>query len=103
MKSRGFAWSTVLIGLAFATFGAMIYSIRLLQEDNEREQHEGSCHEEVTLLATMSGSPNTYRCPNIRHTMKVKPQMVSGTEIGALVICECWSDALERGDRSNVR
>lgn len=63
------------------------------QQKHDRLAWTAACSDESTLLASTSGSPNSFRCPNQRHRMRVQTATAAGEEIGALVFCEC-----ERGD-----
>jgi hypothetical protein len=57
-----------------------------------REMFEMSkpCRDESRLLATTTGSPSAFACPNRLHRMRVEvSRAVAGEEIGALVFCEC--------------
>ena len=55
-----------------------------------RELYEGPCHDESSLLATTSGSPNSVTCPNRLHRMHVQVAThPSNEEAAALVFCQC--------------
>lgn len=82
---------------------ATIITIALLagceQESNEgamsryrQKKWTEPCHDESTLVATTSGSPNSTECLNRNHRMHVEPVTRSGEEIGALVFCKCERD-----------
>ena len=56
----------------------------------EQEQWYGPCHDESSLLATTAGSPNSFKCPNKDHRMRVQVAThPSNEEAAALVFCEC--------------
>jgi hypothetical protein len=65
------------------------------ESNNSRQsQWIEPCHDSAVLLATTSGSPNAFECPNQLHRMRV--QVVtspSKEEAAALVFCECNHDA----------
>lgn len=69
--------------------------------DRQRERDWNEvCHDEATLVATTSGSPNSHECPNRMHKMRVTVATKAGEEIGAVVFCECERDAGAAGARS---
>lgn len=52
------------------------------------------CHDEATLLATTTGSPDHIECSNRLHRMRVQVATnPSKEEVAALVFCECDRDA----------
>ncbi len=54
---------------------------------------EGPCADVSSLLATTSGSPNEFKCPNRLHHMRVQvATSPSNEEAAALVFCECERD-----------
>jgi hypothetical protein len=54
----------------------------------------GECHDQSWLLATTFGSPDSAKCPNRKHKMKVQlASAPSHEEFGAVVFCECERDA----------
>lgn len=58
--------------------------------ERERLEREGPCFDESTLLATTTGSPSSYKCPNRKHRMHVQVAThPSNEEAAALVFCEC--------------
>lgn len=64
------------------------------QERQRREQDvlllEGPCRDESSLLATTSGSPSYFSCPNKLHEMQVQVAThPSSEEAAALVFCKC--------------
>lgn len=64
------------------------------QSCQEKKEWFEPCHDESELLATTTGSPNSMKCPNRFHRMKVQVATTpSHEEIGALVFCECERDA----------
>lgn len=54
----------------------------------ERDWNE-PCHDVSTLVATTTGSPDSFECPNKLHRMRVAASTKSGEEVGAVVFCEC--------------
>ena len=59
----------------------------------DREEWNGRCRDEATLVATTSGSPSSTRCPNRLHRMRVQvASSPSNEEFGAVVFCECTRD-----------
>jgi hypothetical protein len=62
--------------------------------DREWAQWNGPCSDESYLLATTSGSPNSHKCTNHLHRMRVQiASAPSHEEFGAVVFCECRLDA----------
>ncbi len=60
------------------------------KREQERREREGPCSDQATLLATTTGSPSYYTCPNRRHRMHVQVAThPSNEEAAALVFCEC--------------
>lgn len=60
------------------------------QERGRRELREGPCSDQSTLLATTSGSPSSFTCPNKLHEMQVQVAThPSSEEAAALVFCKC--------------
>lgn len=56
----------------------------------EVELREGPCSDQSTLLATTSGSPSYFTCPNRLHEMQVQVATTpSNAEAAALVFCKC--------------
>ena len=55
-----------------------------------KERREGPCKDESMLLATTSGSPSYFACPNRLHEMQVQVAThPSNEEAAALVFCKC--------------
>lgn len=60
------------------------------REVTEQKAWNGLCHDESVLLATTAGSPDSFRCSNKNHRMRVQVASVaSNEEAAALVFCEC--------------
>jgi hypothetical protein len=69
------------------------------QKRYEREQWEKPCSDEAVLLATTSGSPNSFRCSNQRHRMRVQVATASSNEeAAALIFCECVREIHDASD-----
>lgn len=55
---------------------------------------EEPCHDASRLLATTSGSPDDFECPNKHHRMRVTvATKATNEEAAALVFCECEREA----------
>ena len=60
------------------------------RRDEIKERREGPCKDESMLLATTSGSPSYFACPNRLHEMQVQVAThPSNEEAAALVFCKC--------------
>jgi hypothetical protein len=63
------------------------------EQADARRAHEawiGPCSDNSVLLATTSGSPSQFTCPNREHRMRVQVATNSSNEeAAALVFCEC--------------
>ena len=73
---------------------------RYEQEQRNKEWSEmelkewvGECHDKSWLLATTFGSPDSAKCTNRKHRMKVQlASAPSHEKFGAVVFCECERD-----------
>lgn len=62
------------------------------RESSEKahELWEGPCKDESVLVATTTGSPNSFQCWNKHHRMRVEVATKStNEEAAAIVFCEC--------------
>lgn len=78
----------VLLLLALGCGKVKTYREQML-ETREYDWNE-PCHDEARLLATTSGSPDDFECPNKLHRMRVQvASKATNEEAAALVFCEC--------------
>lgn len=60
---------------------------------NRQIQWDEPCHDQAILLATTTGSPDSFECSNRLHRMRVQVATnPSKEEAAALVFCECDRD-----------
>lgn len=87
----------VAVAVALALLGCDKESIedRAARLDREAWQSD-DCADVSTLLATTTGSPSEFKCPNHRHRMRVQVAThPSNEEAAALVFCECEREPAE--------
>lgn len=58
-----------------------------LRKDKEWNE---PCASESVLVATTTGSPNSFKCTNKHHVMRVQVTTTkTNEEVGAIIFCEC--------------
>lgn len=57
--------------------------------EEKRQIWEGPCADETKLLATTTGSPDTFKCWNRAHRIEVQTATLAGEEIATAVTCRC--------------
>lgn len=85
--------AAVFVGGVVLLIGFIWWAAAKGERDNrerDRQLLEGPCRDESTLLATTSGSPSYFSCPNRLHEMQVQVAThPSSEEAAALVFCKC--------------
>lgn len=93
MKYVSFLFVLGLIGCDPMEPDAVRWARNDAKEIEEVSKHP--CVDQVTLIATTAGSPNSAKCKHPQQKARVEVATKAGEEIGVTVFCECHHEDKE--------